>query len=60
MTCNDVIQRNTMTMTKEEKEELKRKLYNEKHIGDFQHNNPLVAIWFKDLCKIIDELKNKD
>lgn len=47
-------------MTQEQKEELKRKLYNEKHIGDFQHNNPLVAIWFEDLCKIIDELKNKE
>lgn len=47
-------------MTPEQKEEFKRKLYNEKHIASIQHNNPLVAIWFKDLCKIIDELKNKE
>lgn len=47
-------------MAQEQKEELKRKLYNGKHIGDFQHNDPLVAIWFEDLCKIIDELKNEE
>lgn len=43
-------------MTQKQKEELKRKLYNEKHIGDFQRNDPLVAIWFEDLCELIDEL----
>lgn len=43
-------------MTQEQKEELKRRLYDEKHIGDFRHNNPLVAIWFEDLCEIISEL----
>ena len=47
-------------MTQEQKEELKRKLYNGKHIANIQHNDPLVAIWFEDLCKIIDELKNKE
>ena len=47
-------------MTQEEKEELKRKLYNGKHIGDFQHKDQLVAIWFEDLCKIIDEWKNTE
>ena len=45
-------------MTQEQKDELKRRLYDEKHIGDVRHNNPLVAIWFEDLCKIIDELIN--
>jgi hypothetical protein len=46
-------------MTPEQKEEFKRKLYNDKHIADLQHNNPLVAIWFEDLCKIIDGMKNE-
>lgn len=45
-------------MTPEQKEEFKRKLYNDKHIADIRHNNPLVAIWFEDLCKIIDGLNN--
>ena len=45
-------------MTPEQKEEFKRKLYNDKHIANIQHNNPLVAIWFEDLCKIIDGLNN--
>jgi len=45
-------------MTPEQKEEFKRKLYNDKHIANLQHNNPLVAIWFEDLCKIIDGLNN--
>lgn len=45
-------------MTPEQKEEFKRKLYSEKHIADIRHNNPLVAIWFEDLCKLIDEVNN--
>ena len=45
-------------MTPEQKEELKRKLYNDKHIANIQQNNPLVAIWFEDLCKLIDEVNN--
>lgn len=45
-------------MTPEQKEEFKRKLYNDKHIANIRHNNPLVAIWFEDLCKIIDGLNN--
>jgi len=49
---------NIQDMTPEQKEEFKRKLYNDKHIANIQHNNPLVAIWFEDLCKIIDEVNN--
>lgn len=49
---------NIQDMTPEQKEEFKRKLYNDKHIANIQHNNPLVAIWFEDLCKLIDESTN--
>jgi hypothetical protein len=49
---------NIQDMTPEQKEEFKIKLYNDKHIANIQQNNPLVAIWFEDLCKIIDELNN--
>ena len=42
-------------MTPKQKEDFKRELYNNKHIANIQQNDPLVTIWFEDLCKLIDE-----
>ena len=47
-----IIQDMTPEQKEELKQELKQKVYNRKH------NRPLVAIWFEDICKVIDGLNN--